>query len=312
MDIPPDVFAEAARRLGFRPDGIADLSSLGLTDEQRAARGSFIGGSDATIIAKAEPDGLNLLAREKWGEAHRSPAELQQLAGHWMEPFILAAFEQQYDVRITRRGERLHSRRRPWMAATLDGWCEYQGGRWVVQVKNYNAFYREEDALEGVRAQVLHESYCADADGTIVVIYQGGPKLKASVFEQDAVALAELIEQEEAFWAAVQEKRLPMPIPAASGRATLKSTPALRSGERDMTGDNAFADAAARWLGNKAAHTAHEAAAKDLKALMPAEVSRAFGYGIEVKASKSNAKTVAALKVEDPAPAAAPSPSPEA
>lgn len=295
---------DICRSLGFRPDGIADLSALGLSAEAIEARKAFIGGSDATIIAKGEPQPLCDLADFKRGQ--RAPDDLSGLLhvqlGSWTEPFILAWAERELDARFTRRGERVHYELWPVMAATLDGFLpDYRGrGSRVVQAKHVNAFSQLDDVAERYRAQVTHEAACAGADGTLLVILCGTQKFEIFDFELDLDYLGELVEAEQRFWAAVQNGVDPAPRPVKT-----KAPPPVRAerkGEIDMRGNNEWGAQAATWLATRDAAQSFAAATDALKKLVPAGAARAYGAGVEAKASKAGAISIKPLTAQTDEP----------
>jgi predicted phage-related endonuclease len=293
MDIaPPPDPAEIYRRLGFRPDGLADLSGLGLDEASILARRNFIGGSDAKIIVSGDPAAMNNLALQKRGL--RGGDDLSRVMyvqlGQWTEPFTLAWAERDLGVRFTRRGERVHAPRQPWMAATLDAYVEdYRGlGPRVVQAKHVNAWSKIDEVVETYRPQVTHEAHCLGAEGTLLCVLIGTSKLEILDVELDLPYLTDLIAAEERFWEAVQAGVNPAAVPMrASGRA--KVTHAVRVGERDMTGSNAWAVHAATWLATVEPAGKHEKATDELKKLVPADVAKAFGAGVTAKVAKNGA-----------------------
>ncbi|MFP5330114.1 MAG: endonuclease, partial [Alphaproteobacteria bacterium] len=92
------------------------------------------------------------------------------------------------------------------------------------------------------------------------------------------------------FWECVTSGREPMPAAIP--------TPPRPVGVREvcLQGNNAWAAAAADWLANRAAAKAHATAIRTLKALVEADVARAFGHGIEAKRSRAGAITIRELK----------------
>lgn len=289
--------AATCRALGFREDGIADLSLLGLSPEAIAARRAFMGGSDANIIAKGDAEAIGKLRAFKQGGP---PEDLSNLIyvmlGNWSEPFILAWAEKHHfgGRRLTRRGEVVKAARRPWMAATLDGWLESdpKGRKAVVQCKHVSAWTKEDEVQDRyIAGQVMHELYVTGAEVAYLCVLFGTQKFEVYEVARDIEAMERLVAAEEAFWDTVQNGGRVPAIPLAKGRATVSG----RTGEADLTGNNAWADAAARWLASRAAADAFDEAARELKKLTPAEVKRAHGHGVEVVANKAGSLSVKPL-----------------
>ena len=298
--------------MGMRPDGIADLSRLGIAPADREKRRNTLNCSELPTLKNWKPDwkpdpaDLVKLAQIKWGEVDPDNLDdvLNVQAGQWMEPFILAWGERQLGVRMSGRGEKHHAARRPWMACTLDGRIDdYHGrGTWVVQTKFFSPFYPIASAIEDKRAQVLGEMYCTGAAGTLLLVYNQGNKLEAYEFEADPAPLAELLEACDDFWAAVQDKRLPAVLPPKLGKSA--TVPPVRVGEWDVSRSpkaNEWAALAADFLANRDANAKFVAAHDGLKAIAPKDKFRAHGNGVEVTVSKSGAKTVRAIETKDAA-----------
>jgi hypothetical protein len=306
----------ALARHGIRPDGIADLDRLGLTAEDLVSRRASIGGSDANIIAKAEPDHveglardltsrlarLNRLGRQKRGELVEAPSStLNASAGHWMEPFILAQTERYLGRQITRRGERVYSRRNDWMHATLDGWLdEWEGQPWVVQAKFYSPWYRLENIVQDLAGQLTHEPYVADAAGTMLAVYNQGPRVHLFAVELDLHYLGLLYEEEARFWRAVQDGRDPVVFPV---REPVAAKPVL-VGEVDLSTDNVWVDAATTWRETRDAARRHREAIEALKLRAKSAGHRkAFGAGLTASVARNGACSIEPEESEQEDPA---------
>lgn len=282
--------------LGFRADGIADLSRLGLSADALEARRNFIGGSDATTIGKADPLELNVLARFKRGL--EAPNDLSDLIyvqlGNWTEPFILAWAEKILGVQIERRGELCIHRRHKQLCCTLDGWVsDFRGqGSRVIQVKHVNAFSKMDEVVARYEFQRQHEIACAGADGGLLVVLKGTQDFLWYDTALNHDVWGPLLDAELAFWEAVQEGRDPAPM-AVQKSAVPVTGPV---GEQDMSSNNAWADAAARYRLFSPQAELFEKAVVDLKAAFPREKKRAFGNGLEITQTKAGALTIKKLE----------------
>lgn len=213
--------------LGFRPDGIADLSRLGLSAQSVEDRRQFIGGSDATIIGNCmlgsgDPKAVNRLAEVKRGI--RPSVDLSDLIyvqlGNFTEPFILAWAERQLSVRITRNRERVYHPRHRFMACTLYGWItEWKGGTRVVQAKHSNAFAKPAEVAETYRFQIQHELACTGADSALLVMMLGTMRFHCIEIEPDFDLWGRLSEAEHRFWHARMNGYPPVPPKARRGAA---------------------------------------------------------------------------------------------
>lgn len=288
--------AATCKALGFREDGIADLSALGLSTEAIEARRKFIGGSDATIIHKNDPEAVHKLAAFKRGE--READDLSDLIyvqlANWTEPFLLAWAEKILHCRVTRRGERVVDMRRAWRVATLDGWmADFPGGPRVLQCKHVVGWTKPDELIETYYAQVQHELSVTKAPAALLVALFGTQQFQILEIEPDFEFQDQLLAAEEAFWQAV-ETGSDTTLPAILAKA--KPAKLVRLGEVSMEGNNLWADAAQRWLDTRDAAKAFEVAKDDLKKATPPDAKRAYGHGVEVTASKSGSLTVREMR----------------
>jgi len=266
---------------GFRHDMIADLSLLGLTEEHKEKRRGYIGGSDATIIAKGDVAEVNKLALVKRGlaEGDNLDDELPVQLGQWTEAFNLAWYEKKWGTRPHSRGRWAKSARYSFMACTLDGWDDELGG--PINAKHVNTFWKRENLLAHYTAQMHHEMLVTGAKvSALSVIFGNGigkDGYARFVVELDPIYAGELVEAEHAFWEAVKAGRDPLVQPPEP-----PPIPKSEMIEIDMAESNSFAEAAACWRDNYAAAEDFKAAADDLKNMMPPNASRIFAHGIEV------------------------------
>lgn len=297
-DIP-----DLLRCYGLRPDGIVDLTALGLSPEDIAARKDFIGGSEIRILVDGDPQEINQLWRVKTGRDR--PEDLSDLfhvqLGNATEPFNLAWIEKRMTAHlkrwsvVTRGGQRVHHERHAWAAMTLDGWLDdYFGESRVVQCKHVNGFSKIDNVVDRYQPQGQWEAGVSGADGTILSVIIGTNEPEYRDLQFDPSYFGELMERAERFMACVKNDVAPTGV-APMTLAPKAAPKAIRVGERDMTGDNAWADAAGRWLQNKDAVASFKAAEKDIKELVPKDVQRTFGHGIEVVANKAGALSIKAL-----------------
>lgn len=294
MQNPLPLHPDTCRQLGFRLDGLVDLAAQQMPQDVIEKRRSFLNCSEMPFLM-GEPKDVLRLWEEKLGVGKQPDfsSNINMAAGIHMEPFILAWAERELGIEVSRRGERCFAKRRPWLACTLDGFCEYQGGRWVIQTKFYSPWYNLAQANDDRQPQTLAEAHCADADGTLLIIYNQSAQLQVFEHEQDPEKLERLLTAADRFWDAVQKQYRPVHIEAPLAKATARE--AVRVGEKSMQGNNAWADAAANWLANQPDKERTErftGAANALKALVPGDVKRAFGHGIEISVASNGAKTI--------------------
>lgn len=300
--LPADDIAGFLRCFGLRPDGIADLTAIGLSPEDIAARRNFLGGSDIKILVEDDPEKVVQLWRVKTGrETAEDLSDLFHVhLGSVTEAYNLAWLEKRFKLGITRHGRRVHHARHDWAAVTLDGWLEgYHRGTRSVQCKHVNGFSRIDEVTARYQPQVQWEAGITGADGGILAVIIGTNEPVYQDIEHDPLYFGQLMEAAEAFMACVRSDTPPYNLAKVTA-VPAKAPKAIRLGEKEMTGNNAWADAAAKWLANKDASAVFDKAAKDVKALVPKELARCWGHGIEVVANKAGALSIKPLEGTSP------------
>lgn len=266
--------------------GWPQLGVLGLDVEERAERRSFVGGSDANIILCGDADRVTRLWREKRGEIEAEDLSdcLAVMLGCWTEAFNRQWFMRLSGSRVTDVGRSVQCPVHEWRRSTLDGRIEADGAVW--EAKHTSAFSKAEEVLERYMPQLQHNMAVAGAERAVLSVIFGNHKYEMIEVGADWLYQLELLEAEEQFWDCVVTGREP---------AAVSPPPAPRPiGTRELCleGSNAWASAAADWLGNREAAKLHAAAISVIKSLVEDDVTRAFGHGIEAKRSKSGAITI--------------------
>lgn len=260
---------------------------LGPAAADRRAKG--IGGSDANVILSGDSDRIRELWLEKRGKA--GPADLSSnlavMLGCWTEAFNRQWFEQVTASSVSRVGVELKCSRHNWRRCTLDGFVNELSAIW--EAKHTNAFATSEEVVTRYMPQLQHNMAVAGVERALLSIIFGNHKYELIEIAADWLYQLELLEAEEAFWSCVVTGKEPVPAtPPAPPRP-------VGTREVCLEGNNAWASAAADWLGNRDASKLHHSATKTLKELVEDDVGRAFGHGIEAKRSRSGAITIKEL-----------------
>lgn len=262
-------------------------SALDHGADWHAMRRKGIGGSDAKRIM----DGQWLhLWEEKTGRTAGDDLSdvLAVQMGSWTEPLNRAWFERQtgLHVRVVDAAIWAASEDPP-MYVNLDGTV----GEALFEAKHLSPFGKEEEWLSRYWPQCQHALTVTRAPLLYLSVFAGNAKWLFWEVEPDPAYQGELVRREREFWSYVERDEAP---DAQEAVQAVVSADQWR--EVDMTGSNEFASFAADWLESKAAAKKFDTAVKGLKELVEADVGRAFGHGIEIKRSKSNALTVKELK----------------
>lgn len=260
------------------------LAKLGLSEEAKADRHLFIGGSDANTIMSGNAERIIRLWREKRGE--ESPEDLSDILavqmGSFTEPFNAAWFEKQTGNMVQGAGKVV--RRGDFMRATLDGEVfdpitdECLG---VFEAKHCGTRNTDAEMFARYVPQLTHNCLCAERETAFLSIFKGNGDWCMFEYELDADYADALVEAEFEFWRCVQTGEPPAPLPAPPAP---KPKGVI---EYDMSPSNAWASHAADFIETELAADRHNLAKKALKELVPDDASKAFGHGIVIKRSKS-------------------------
>lgn len=251
-----------------------------MTPEQLAERRTRIGGSDAAKIVSGM---WHELWMEKTGRAE--PEDLTWVLpvqiGIVTEPLNLAFFERATGHRVFGRGEVYIHPERPYIGATLDGLTLIGGRPAIVQAKHVNPFAKLEEVEQRYYAQCAHEMLCTGASLAFLSVFIGTQKHEIVELKRDREYTSRLLELETEFWRYVENDE---PPPQNEGLAAPVKPETYRIA--DMGANNLWCAMAGDWLANIAASRLCDKAAKELRAMVEADVGHAFGAGIEIRRAK--------------------------
>ena len=265
------------------------LASTQLSAEDRKMRLCGLGGSDANVLLSGDGERilrLWQLKREEVPEEDLSD-RLQVALGSWTEPFNRMWYEKISGQSIVDAGLSVTCKRHPWRRCLLDGIVENTNA--VFEAKHTGAFVKSEEVLERYMPQLQHNMAVAECETAVLSVIFGNHKYEIFEIAADWLYQLELLEAEEEFWDCVQTGTIPVapPVPL----------PPKPVGVREvcLQGSNSWASAAVDWLEHRDAAKRHAAACGTIKSLVEADVSRAFGHGIEARRSKSGALSIREL-----------------
>jgi hypothetical protein len=265
------------------------IATIGLGAAAIAARRLGIGGSDANVLLSGDVERIMRLWREKRGEEPPEDlsGKLPVMMGCWTEAFNRQWYERQTGLAIADIGSDWTSITHPWRRATLDGFIECRGAVW--EAKHTSAFVSPDEVLARYMPQLQHNMAVAGVETAILSVFYGNHKWESYDIAADWLYQTDLLEAEEMFWNCVRSGVEPVAVPPPP--------PPKPIGYRELSleGSNAWASAAADWSQHGEAARLFTAAAKSLKELIPGDVSRAFGHGIEARRSKSGALSIREL-----------------
>jgi predicted phage-related endonuclease len=267
------------------------LSTLGLTSEQKALRRDALGGSDANTIMGGDEKKLLRLWREKRGEAE--PEDLSDILavqmGSFTEPFNAAWFEKNTGYRVIGSGKLVKHPTIAHMRATLDGEVVENFGTddetelGVFEAKHCGTRSTDAEIFARYVPQLTHNCLCAGFERAFLSVFKGNGDWVMFEYDLDDAYAERLIAAEAVFWDCVRTGKPPCPV---EPEPTPKPVGVV---EYDMATSNAWASFAGEYLETKLAADRHETAKKEIKELVPADASKCFGHGVEVRRDKRGA-----------------------
>lgn len=262
----------------------------------RAARRLSIGGSDAKIIMGDDYKALLQLWKEKRGET--SPQDYSRnlvvQLGNATEDLTAQWFEYEHpELTLAHRQTSMTHDKYRWMSCTLDGIVAPDGdvfeGKFMLPWS-----FDLEAAVQKHWWQLQHNMFVAKAKKAWLSIVTGGGQYHCKEVMASAVDQAVLRETEQKFWFAVEEGLEPV---LAGAEAPTIAKPATKI--VNMRKSNAWAQYAAIYLNTHDAHSEHEDAKKNLKALVPEDAKEAKGHRVRAKKSKSGSITFEPYEEEE-------------
>lgn len=257
-----------------------------LTAEQIQSREGRLTASRVGVLMHGDSAAIYRLWQEMIGDPEFVP---EDLSGVWpvqlgitTEALNLDWFARRFGA-VTRRGEVVVHPEAPWAAATLDGWSETHGC--PIECKHVGGFEPRETVIARYQPQFHWQAWVTQTKRVASSIIMGAQAPIIELIEIDADYMKELITRADAFMMCVRTLTPPSIVPPVA-----PPQPALR--EVEMTGNNSWAAMADDWLSNRIPAAVFEAAAKDLKALVPSDAARCHGHGVEVKRDRAGRLTV--------------------
>lgn len=261
---------------------------LGLTKEQQEFRKNVIGGSEANILMEGDDVKILHLWRQKIGEVE--PDDLSDILpvqmGLFTEPFNRFWYEKQTGHVITNVNETRISIDYPFMGCTLDG-LTYKG-RAVWDAKHTSAFSSRDDVINRYKPQMFHNMICCGLQSAVLSVFYGNHKWEEIDIDYNQEYADQLLAVEKQFWDCVTKKIPPViMVEKYTGPVERKV---------DMTGNNAWASAAADFAKTKDSVKIHDDAKKVIKSLIEDDVKEAYGHGIIASRASNGAITIKGAK----------------
>jgi len=271
-----------------------------------ADRSTFIGGSDARRIMAGE---WLELWEEKTGI--RQPADLSGIfrvqLGTYTEPLHAEWFARLTGLTVLDSAWVQHPEH-AFMAGSVDRRIPLGTGYTFLEMKHSNSRARVRDSVQYYMPQLQHYLAVMGAPRCWFSVIPGNDEPEWCTVDALLEYQATLIEAENNFWWHVENRVAPEIMPVATLEAARKlafAVPIDGMKTLDMEHNNAWTVAAARWLATRQAAKDNDAAAKELKGVVPKDCAEAFGRGVKIARNKKGVLVLRAVAGDDEAEEAA-------
>jgi predicted phage-related endonuclease len=149
----------------------------------------------------------------------------------------------------------------------------------IFEAKHVSAFAKPEEIQSRYYPQLQHCMKVTGAQKAYLSVFYGTLKWEVYEVEADPLYQAQLVAAERAFWSCVGSGKPPVAINVPAPVEAVKRV--------DMTGSNAWADSADKWLKTKGYAKTFDTATKALKELVEADVVEASGHGVTARRNKA-------------------------
>jgi hypothetical protein len=251
-----------------------------LTRQQLDARAGKLTGSRISALMTGNAEKIMRLYREMIGE--QSEEDLSDVwpvqLGSVTEALNLDWYERKGNP-LSRRGEVVVHPIFNWAAATLDGWdtmllcpveCKHVGGREPLEV-----------IIDRYQPQTQWQMECTEARQCALSVIMGANEPIVEYISFEPLYVTEMIQRGAQFMDFVRRREPPVALAPVL-------PPCDPTKIYDMTGNNAWADAAAEWISTKPSARKADAAEKILKAAVPPDAKKCTGHGVQITRDKAN------------------------
>lgn len=265
---------------------------MALTPEQIEARkGKLTASSIGSLVSGDKQRILNL-----WREMVGDPAYVEpDFSDNWpvrlgetTEQLNLDWYEKKTGDILTKRGEVIIHPDYDWAAATLDGYdpvvcCP-------VETKHVGGWEKTDTIVQRYMPQMHWQMECTRSKKCAISIIAGAAEPYIEYVNYDKDYADELMARAHRFMNHVWMMTEPVVIEPAP-----VYVPFEHMKELNLTTNNAYAEAADDWLLNKGAAEKFTKAVENIKGMVPSDVKRVFGRGIQAKRSKNGSIRITAL-----------------
>jgi predicted phage-related endonuclease len=266
---------------------------MSLTVEQLRQRDGKLTASRIGVLMHGDEAELLDLWRELVGDPSYHAPDFDSIwavqLGVASEALNLAWYERKTGRKLTRQGEVVVCPAADWAAATLDAWDAEKPG--PIDAKHVGGFEPRDRIVARYTPQMFWQMIVTGARWSALSIIEGAREPVIEEVLWDESYAAELWKRAEAFMEAVRTLTPPVTLAPVAAPVAPEQWRTV-----SMQGNNAWASHAADWLLHHPAAKKFEAAAKEIKALIEADVGIATGHGLVCKRDKANRLSISAMK----------------
>jgi predicted phage-related endonuclease len=259
---------------------------MSLTPEQKRLREGKVTASFAPYLMAGKEERI----RSEWCSLVGYPGVIEPQFDPWrskyadaIEPLALDHHEEKTGLALIRRGEVVVHPIRDYVACTLDSYRAEDSC--VIDCKAWSVWQKIDYICSFLAPQMIVQKACVGARAAALLIVHGGAEPVEYPISWEPEYEAQVWERVEWFWNCIKSLTPPVALPTID-------PPVIAVKTYDMKTSNAWAEQAAIWLRDRGAAKSFDAAAAELKTLMPPAAKLAFGHGIEISKAKNGAKTI--------------------
>jgi hypothetical protein len=261
---------------------------MALTKKQLAAREGKVTASFVPALMAGNKEKIMSEWRMLVGDPTHVPEDLSfswpVQFGSFIEPFALDWYSRKNRVRLSRRGEVVNHPDLSHVCCTLDAYDDERHN--VIDCKAPGQWRKLDEVIQYYTPQMIVQRQCVvGALQASLLIVHGGSEPQEYPVDIDPEYEKTVWERIAQFWKCVEDMTPPFDIePSLAPVVPVKTY--------DMSTDNYWCNEAGIWLENRNAAKIYESAAKNIKALVPADGIIAKGGGITVSRNKAGSLSI--------------------
>jgi len=263
-----------------------------LTDAQKVAREGKLTASRIGALVSGDKQKVLDLWKEMIGDQGYVEPDLSDVwpvqLGIATEDLNLRWYSKKTGNSLSKKGDVIVHPDYDWAAATLDAYDDIL--QCPVEAKCVGGWEKTDTVIQRYMPQLQWQCEVMQSKQCAISIIAGAAEPYVEYVNYDKDYADELMARAHRFMNHVWMMTEPVVIEPAP-----VYVPFEHMRELNLTTNNAYAEAADDWLLNKGAAAKFTKAADDIKGMVPADVKRIFGRGLQAKRSKNGSIRITAL-----------------